>query len=152
MLTPNVVVQNFSAHNNTKTEHTPQLKINLQYRLKVHNANYPPPPNNNKGATKLTLWHEIEDLQKKKAELEFQLRSIEEKEKTLEERARLLEEKLAIQQLEEKLKTKTEAVEKLETKINELEQKLSPSPTIIAAPEPEQNTNSYNLRKLFGEH
>jgi predicted RNase H-like nuclease (RuvC/YqgF family) len=124
--------------------------------LKVHNANYPLPPNNNKGATKLTLWNEIEDLQKKKAELEFQLHSIEEKEKTLEEKARLLEEKLAIQQLEQKLKIKTETVEKLESRINELEQNLNPSPTLTAVPEPEpetqQNTTSYSLRKLFGEH
>jgi predicted RNase H-like nuclease (RuvC/YqgF family) len=109
------------------------------------------------GALNLTLWHEIEDLQKKKAELEFQLHSIEEKEKTLEERARLLEEKLAIQQLEEKLKTKTEVVEKLETKVNELEQRLSPSLNTMVAEESEiqtetqQNNNGYSLRKLFGE-
>jgi len=76
----------------------------------------------------------------------------------LEERARLLEEKLAIQQLEEKLKIKTETVEKLESRINELERKLKPSPTVVAAPEPErqttpqQNENSYSLRKLFGEN
>lgn len=107
------------------------------------------------GVLELSLWHEIEDLQKKKAELEFQLHSVEEKEKTLEERARLLEEKLAIQQLEEKLKIKAESVEKLESRINELEQKLnSSSPTVVATTEPEtpKNVNGYSLRKLFGEH
>jgi len=98
----------------------------------------------------LTLWHEIEDLQKKKAELEFQLRSLEEKEKTLEERARLLEEKLAIKELEQKLRIKTESIEKLE-------QRLWFSADVVAVPrmEPQTNTqhdeNSYNLRKLFGE-
>ena len=105
----------------------------------------------------LTLWHEIEDLQKKKAELEFQLRSLEEKEKTLEERARLLEEKLAIKELEQKLRIKTESIEKLEFRISELEQRLGVSADVVAVPrmEPQTNTqhdeNSYNLRKLFGE-
>lgn len=105
---------------------------------------------------KLTLWHEIEDLQKKKAELEFQLRSLGEKEKSLEEKARLLEEKLAIKELEQKLKLKTESIEKLEARINDLEQRLSASGEFVAIPELEKQTsnlheNNYHLRKLFGE-
>jgi|GEM_PF-1499027 predicted RNase H-like nuclease (RuvC/YqgF family) len=109
------------------------------------------------GVHKLTLWHEIEDLQKKKAELEFQLRSLEEKEKTLEERARLLEEKLAIKELEQKLRIKTESIEKLESRIGELEQRLNLSAEVAAVPELERQTNntqsenSYHLRKLFSE-
>lgn len=104
----------------------------------------------------LTLWHEIEDLQKKKAELEFQLHSLEEKEKILEERARLLEEKLAIKELEQKVRIKTESIEKLESRISDLEHRLGISTDIMAAPEPEQakvqrGENSFNLRKLFGE-
>ncbi|MEM3617081.1 MAG: hypothetical protein QXJ31_04125 [Candidatus Bathyarchaeia archaeon] len=108
------------------------------------------------GVQNLTLWHEIEDLQKKKAELEFQLHSLEEKEKTLEERARLLEEKLAIKELEQRVRIKTESIEKLESRINELEQRLGVSTNITGVPEPEpmkvqQSENSFNLRKLFGE-
>ena len=103
----------------------------------------------------MPLWHEIEDLQKKKAELEFQLHSIEEKEKTLEERARLLEEKLAIQQLEEKLRLKMEAVENLEARINELERKLKreteTAVTVRMEPQTQQNANDSPLRRLFGE-
>lgn len=105
----------------------------------------------------LTLWHEIEDLQKKKAELEYQLRSLEEKERTLEERARLLEEKLAIKELEQRLRIKTESIEKLEARINDLEQRLGAPPNFTAIPQLEknannlQNENNYHLRKLFGE-
>lgn len=73
------------------------------------------------GAHNLSVWHELEDLQKKRAELEFQLHSLEEKERTLEEKARIMQEKLAIQELGEHLKIKHDAVEQLETKIMELE-------------------------------
>lgn len=105
--------------------------------------------------TQLTLWQEIQDLKKKKAELEFQLHSIEEKEKTLEEKAKLLEEKWEIHQLEEKIKIKTDGIQKLESRINELEQKLGKSETttiVTPEPSPQQTNNGYSLRKLFGDH
>ena len=99
----------------------------------------------------MSLWHEIEDLQKKKAELEFQLHSIEEKEKTLAERARMLEEKLAIHELEEHLKIKNETVEKLESRVRDLERRLKEPETsaIVNEPETKQNTSGYFLNKLF---
>jgi len=72
----------------------------------------------------LSMWHELEDIEKKKAELEFQLCSMAEKERTLEERAKILEERLVIQELEEHLKVKHEVVERLEFKIRDLEKRL----------------------------
>jgi hypothetical protein len=72
----------------------------------------------------LSAWHELVDLQKKKAELEFQLHSLEEKEKDLEEKTRVLTERLSIQEMEEHLKVKHYAVERLECKLMELERKL----------------------------
>jgi len=88
----------------------------------------------------LSLWRELADLRKKKAELELQLHSLEEKEKNLRERARILEEKLAIQELERNLKAKHDVVEQLESRIRELERKLgqSQTETYVINPKPEE--------------
>ncbi len=63
-------------------------------------------------------------MQKKKAELEFQVHSMEEREKNLLERSRLMQERLEIQELEGNLKLKHESVERLETKLSELGRKM----------------------------
>jgi len=72
----------------------------------------------------LSIWNELQDLRKKKAELEFQVHSLEEKERTLLERTQLMDEQLQIQQLEDRLKTKHDTVEQLEIKIEEMERRI----------------------------
>jgi len=82
----------------------------------------------------MSNWREIQDLQRKKAEMEFQLHSLTEKETMLEEKARMLEERLAMQDLEERLKVKHDCVENLENRVTDLEKRLK-----------EQETNLENL-------
>ena len=120
---------------------------NFKYRFSLHNLiihlkiwNF--------GCKYLSAWHELEDLQKKRAELEFQLHSLEEKERTLEEKAKIMQEKLAIQELEEHLKIKHEAVEQLESKIMELEKKIKEQEKkqerpIFSEPQQEEEKTEY---------
>jgi len=70
----------------------------------------------------LSLWHELENLQKKKADLEDQLISLEERSKILEQKLKDQEERVHV--LIDQLKSKTQVVEKLESTIIELEKKL----------------------------
>ena len=91
---------------------------------------------------------ELEQLQKRRTELENAWKSMEQKEKTLGENIKILEEKLAVQALEEKIKAKNAALAKLESTKSDLEKKLqapqekpkpSPSPTQKPpAPQPAQ--------------
>ena len=67
---------------------------------------------------------QLEQIQKKRAELENELRSLEEKEKDLEASVKIVEEKRIVEDLEEKVKAKRAVVEKLESKKRELEKKL----------------------------
>jgi hypothetical protein len=69
----------------------------------------------------LSTWQELEDLQKKKAELEFHVYLMEEREKNLLEQSGITEERLGNQELEEFLKVKHDSVELLESKISEPE-------------------------------
>ena len=72
----------------------------------------------------MSIWNELQDLRKKKAELEFQVHSLEKKERTLLERTQLMKEQLEIQELEDRLKTKHDTVEQLEVKIEEMERRV----------------------------
>lgn len=67
---------------------------------------------------------QLEQLQRKKAELENALRSLDEKEKNLGASMTITEEKWAVHELEEKVKAKRAIVEQLESKKRELENKL----------------------------
>ncbi len=70
----------------------------------------------------LSLWSELENLQKKKTELECGLISLEERSKILEQK--LKESEGRVNTLMELLKTKNEVAERLETTIVDLERKL----------------------------
>jgi hypothetical protein len=81
------------------------------------------------GWKKLSLWQELEGLQKKKAEFEGQFNSFGEKAKTMEERMKVIQEGLGLQEervrkLEVQLKDKHDAMNKLESKIAGLEKIL----------------------------
>jgi len=66
----------------------------------------------------------LEQLQKKKAELETTLKSLRDKEKTLGADVKILEEEVAIQEIEEQLKAKRAIVKRLETKQRGLKKRL----------------------------
>jgi len=70
----------------------------------------------------LSLWHDIENLQKKKAELEDQLVSLEERSKILEQQLKNQAERM--QTLAEQLKILNDAMDKLESTAIELDKKL----------------------------
>jgi chromosome segregation ATPase len=80
----------------------------------------------------LSLWQELEGLQKKKAELDGVFHSFAEQVKTVEERMKAIDGGLGIQEermrkLEVQLKDKHEALSKLESKVEELEKILKRS-------------------------
>ena len=70
----------------------------------------------------LSLWSELENLQKKKTELECGLISLEERSKILEQKIK--EQEGRVNTLLEQLKTKNDATERLESAIIDLERKL----------------------------
>jgi chromosome segregation ATPase len=70
----------------------------------------------------LSLWSDVENLQKKKAELEDQLVSLEERSKILEQQLKNHEERM--QMLTEQFKVLNEAMEKLESAVIDLVKKL----------------------------
>lgn len=72
----------------------------------------------------MSMSTQLEELQRRKAQLENELRSIEEKEKAMGTGLKIVEEKAAVQELEEKVKAKRAVVERLESKKRELERKL----------------------------
>lgn len=78
---------------------------------------------------------ELEQLQKKKIELENEWASLEQKEKSLGENIKILKEKMAVHDLQEKVKAKHAFVEQLESTKKDLEQKLS-SPQEKREPHP----------------
>lgn len=67
---------------------------------------------------------EIEELQRRKSDLENELQSLDDKEKTLDHKIKVLEEKVAIQDLNNRIKAKRDAVDQFETRVRDLEQKL----------------------------
>jgi len=78
------------------------------------------------GEKNLSLWQDIEGLQKKKKELDGQLHSIDEKQKILEEKMKAIEKGIGIQEertnkLDAQLNEKQETLGKLESKIAEME-------------------------------
>lgn len=98
----------------------------------------------------MSVWHELEDIKRKKADLEFQLRSMEEREKALEERVKILEEKLEIQELEHHLKAKHKAVEHLESKARDLQKRLkNPQGKPKASITKEPDSKSTKFRYMF---
>jgi len=70
----------------------------------------------------LSLWQDIENLQKKKAELEDQLVSFEERSKILEQQLRNQAERM--QKLAEQLKILNDAMDKLESAAMEIDRKI----------------------------
>ena len=77
----------------------------------------------------MSLWQELESLQKKKAELDSQFHSFVEQVKTFEGSLKVIDGGLGIQEervhkLEVQLKDKHEAVNKLESRVAELEKTL----------------------------
>ena len=81
------------------------------------------------GGKNLSLWQELESLQKKRTELDDQLLSVVEKEQNFLERMTIIIEGIEIQgehmrELELQLKDKYEAVSRLESRIVELEKTL----------------------------
>jgi len=70
----------------------------------------------------LSLWQDIENLQKKKAELEDQLISFEERSKILEQQLRNQAERM--QKLAEQLKILNDAMDKLESAAIELDRRI----------------------------
>ena len=78
----------------------------------------------NLGGNNLSLSTQLEEVQKKKAELKNALQSYEQMEGTLGESIRILEEKLSIQELEEKVKARRAVVDNLESKRRDLERRL----------------------------
>lgn len=67
---------------------------------------------------------ELEELRKRKTQLENELRSFDEQEKAIGTSLRMLEEKMAVHELEEKVKAKRAAVEQLESRKRNLEDQL----------------------------
>lgn len=76
------------------------------------------------GGNNLSLSTQLEQFQRKKAELKNELQSMEQREKALGETIKMLEEKMAIQELEEKVKAKRAVVERLESKKRDLVRRL----------------------------
>lgn len=72
----------------------------------------------------MSILAQLEELQRRKAELQNELRSLQEKKKILGAQEHLLEEKLAIQELEGKVRAGRSIVEQLEAKIVDLERRL----------------------------
>lgn len=77
----------------------------------------------------LSLWQDLETLQKRRTELEAQLNSSSDRAKTLEETLKAVEAELGVQEervrrLEEQLKDRHEAMNKLESRIVGLEKIL----------------------------
>ena len=70
----------------------------------------------------MSLWSELENLQKKKTELECELISLEERSKILEQK--LKDHESRVKTLMEQLNTKNDAAERLESTIVDLERKL----------------------------
>jgi uncharacterized coiled-coil protein SlyX len=78
---------------------------------------------------KMSLWQDLEGLQRKKTELDSQFHSFVEQVKTLEERMKVVDVGLGIQEdrlhkLEGQLKDKHEAMSKLESRVTGLEKTL----------------------------
>ena len=67
---------------------------------------------------------QLEQIQKKKAELKNELQSMEHKERGLGESIKVLEEKMMIHDLEERVKAKRAIVERLEFRKRDLEKRL----------------------------
>lgn len=72
----------------------------------------------------MSLSTQLEQFQRKKAELKNELQSMEQREKALRETIMMLEEKMAIHELEEKVKAKRAVVERLESKKRDLVRRL----------------------------
>ncbi|MCW3977847.1 MAG: hypothetical protein NWE77_07940 [Candidatus Bathyarchaeota archaeon] len=72
----------------------------------------------------MSLSAELEQLEKKRAELKSEWESIQHREQRLTDSVVILEEKLAVQELEEKVKGRRAALEQLENKKKNLEKKL----------------------------
>jgi len=72
----------------------------------------------------MSIVSELEQLQRKKAELKDRLNSIEETEKTLVVRMKVLEERLVIQALERQIQVKLASIEELKSRMNELQSRL----------------------------
>lgn len=72
----------------------------------------------------MSLSAELEQLEKKRAELKSEWESIQHREQRLTDSVLILEEKLAVQELEEKVKGRRAALEQLENKKKNLEKKL----------------------------
>jgi len=89
----------------------------------------------------LSLSAELEQLEKKRAELKSEWESIEHREKTLANSVKILEEKLAVQELEETVKARRAALEQLENKKMNLEKKLKvPQKNPEPSPMPQKPT------------
>jgi len=72
----------------------------------------------------LSLSTQLEQIQKKKAELKNELQSMEHKERALGESIKVLEERMTIHDLEERVKAKRAVVERLEFRKRDLEKRL----------------------------
>ncbi len=89
----------------------------------------------------MSLSAELEQLEKKRAELKSEWESIEHREKTLANSVKILEEKLAVQELEETVKARRAALEQLENKKMNLEKKLKvPQKNPEPSPMPQKPT------------
>ncbi len=77
------------------------------------------------GENGMSTTAELEQLQKKKTELENEWASLEQREKSMGESIKILKEKMAVHDLQEKVKAKRAFVEQLESTKKDLEQKLS---------------------------
>jgi len=83
----------------------------------------------------LSLSTQLEQIQKKKAELKNELQSMEQKERALGEGIKVLEERMTIHDLEERVKAKRAVVERLEFRKRDLEKRLK-EPQKKAEPSP----------------
>ena len=72
----------------------------------------------------MSISTQSEELQKKRAQWENELRSFDEKEKTIGTSLKVLEEKVEVRELEDKVKAKRAIVEQLESKKRNLENQL----------------------------
>ena len=86
---------------------------------------------------------ELEELQRKKTDLENELQSLSDQEKSLDDKIKTLEEKVAIQELDAQIKAKRDAVNQFETKVKELEDRLKapgwkPEPPVQQQDQPQE--------------
>jgi len=104
----------------------------------------------------LSLWQELDGLQKKKAELDGQLASISDREKAIEERLRTVEDEVKnkedrVHTLEVQLKERDETVSDLESRIADMENMLKkPQPVkepVDKEPAKEENLTLKELMK-----